>query len=62
MEIIQVINGAHEDSLAAIAFNRVKREVYTAAEGDRAIKVRPAVLLLHNSKPQPCHTVHHVWV
>ncbi|WIA17403.1 hypothetical protein OEZ85_014259 [Tetradesmus obliquus] len=39
MEIIQVINAAHEDSLAAIAFNRIKREVYTAAEGDRAIKV-----------------------
>ncbi|KAF6254405.1 WD40-repeat-containing domain protein [Scenedesmus sp. NREL 46B-D3] len=39
MEIIQVINGAHEDDIAAIAFNRAKREVYTAAEGDRAIKV-----------------------
>ena len=39
MEVIQVIGGAHEDSIVSLAYNRVKREVYSVAEGDKAIKV-----------------------
>lgn len=39
MEVIQTINGAHEDALAGIAYNPVNRHVYTCAEGDKAIKV-----------------------
>jgi len=39
MEIIQVINAVHEDSIAGMAYNRVKKEIYTCADGDRAIKV-----------------------
>eukprot|EP00775_Hariotina_reticulata_P004041 gene4041-4288_t len=39
MEIIQVINAVHEDSIAGLAYNRVKKEIYTCADGDRAIKV-----------------------
>lgn len=72
MEIIQVISAAHEDSLAAIAFNRIKREVYTAAEGDRAIKVCDASLMLRpcnlHSQHQTCmeqtpafHALFQVW-
>lgn len=39
MEVVQVIANAHEDSITSIAYNRVKREVFSAAEGDKAIKV-----------------------
>lgn len=39
MEVIQTVNGAHEDALAGIAYNPVNRHIYTCAEGDKAIKV-----------------------
>lgn len=38
MHIIQTICNAHEDSITSIAYNRLKREVFTAADGDKAIK------------------------
>jgi hypothetical protein len=40
MEIVQTINGAHEDALAGVAYNPINRHIYTCAEGDKAIKVR----------------------
>lgn len=46
MEIIRVIANAHEDSITSIAYNRVKREIYTAAEGDKAIKVFQQILAM----------------
>jgi hypothetical protein len=39
MEVVQLIAGAHDDALAGIAFNAVNRQIYTCAEGDKAIKV-----------------------
>jgi hypothetical protein len=39
MEVKQVISGAHEDSIIGLAYNRLKREIYSVAEGDKAIKV-----------------------
>lgn len=39
MEVIQTVNGAHEDALAGIAYNPINKQVYTCAEGDKAIKV-----------------------
>jgi hypothetical protein len=46
MEVIQTINGAHEDALAGIAYNPINKQVYTCAEGDKAIKV--------SSQHRPC--------
>jgi hypothetical protein len=40
MQIVQVINNAHEDSIVAIAYDGQRKEIYTASEGDRVIKVR----------------------
>lgn len=39
MEVIQTIPAAHEDALAGIAYNPINKQVYTCAEGDKAIKV-----------------------
>jgi hypothetical protein len=39
MEVILTVNGAHEDALAGIAYNPINKQVYTCAEGDKAIKV-----------------------
>lgn len=39
MEVIQIIPAAHEDALAGIAYNPINKQVYTCAEGDKAIKV-----------------------
>lgn len=39
MEVVQTINSAHEDALAGIAYNPVNKQIYTCAEGDKAIKV-----------------------
>jgi hypothetical protein len=40
MEVIQQISNVHEDKLAGVAYNHVKKQLYTCAEGDMAIKVR----------------------
>ncbi len=62
MEIIQTLPNVHEDAVACIAYNRIKREVYTAAEGDRAIKVRQCLAAeqqqLHSKMHEQCLNSH----
>lgn len=38
-EVIKEVPNVHEDAVCSIAFDRAKRAVYTAAEGDKGIKV-----------------------
>jgi hypothetical protein len=59
MEVIQTINGAHEDALAGIAYNPINKQVHTCAEGDKAIKVSSshylASLAEQHSQQAGCH-------
>jgi hypothetical protein len=55
MQIVQVINNAHEDSVVAIAYDSQRKEIYTASEGDRLIKV--LVSRLHQLCTVACFTV-----
>ena len=40
MEIVKVIGEAHEGAIVALAYNKIRREIYSAADGDKVIKVR----------------------
>ena len=40
MEITKIIGEAHEGAIVALAYNRIRREIYSAADGDKVIKVR----------------------
>lgn len=55
MEVIQTINGAHEDALAGIAYNPVNKQIYTCAEGDKAIKVGHPQELFWSTCMMPAH-------
>jgi hypothetical protein len=37
--LVKEIRAIHEDACVSIAFDCAKRAVYTAAEGDKAVKV-----------------------
>ena len=46
MEIVKVIGEAHEGAIVALAYNKNRREIYSAADGDKVIKVRPVGSIL----------------
>jgi hypothetical protein len=39
MEVVKVIEEAHESTITSIAFNKVRKEIFSAADGDKVIKV-----------------------
>ena len=39
MEVTGVFATGHEDSIVALAFNRAKKEIFSAAQGDKRIHV-----------------------
>jgi len=39
MEVVRVIDEAHESEIVSLAYNRIRREIYSAADGDKVIKV-----------------------
>lgn len=39
MEIVKVIEEAHESTITSIAFNKIRKEIYSSADGDKVIKV-----------------------
>lgn len=39
MEILRVLENAHDNNIACIAYNRVKHEILSVADGDKQIKV-----------------------
>lgn len=43
-KLVKRIKNPHEDVISAIAFDPVKRVAYTAAEGDKTIKVMMKLL------------------
>lgn len=51
MEIVKVIEEAHESSITAIAYNKVRKEIYSSADGDKVIKVRPTHLFGSDFSP-----------
>jgi hypothetical protein len=40
MEVCRVIEEAHEGEIVSLTYNRARKEVYSAADGDKIIKVR----------------------
>lgn len=46
MEVIKVIDTGREVPTSCIAYNKLKREVFTATEGERVIKVGIIMLQL----------------
>jgi hypothetical protein len=39
MEVVRVIDEAHEGPIVSLAYNKARREIYSVADGDRLIKV-----------------------
>ncbi len=39
MEVVKVIEEAHEGTIVSLAFNKSRREIFSAADGDKVIKV-----------------------
>lgn len=39
MEVVKVIEEAHESEIVSLAYNRVRKEIYSCADGDKVIKV-----------------------
>mmetsp|Transcript_33374 Transcript_33374/g.84557 ORF Transcript_33374/g.84557 Transcript_33374/m.84557 type:complete len:866 (-) Transcript_33374:212-2809(-) len=39
MEIVRVVEQAHESEIVSLAYNRARKEIYSCADGDRTIKV-----------------------
>lgn len=38
-EVVKVIEEAHESEIVCLAYNRVRKEIYSCADGDKVIKV-----------------------
>eukprot|EP00798_Chlamydomonas_sp_ICE-L_P013183 gene13183-30648_t len=38
MEVVRVVEEAHDSEIISIAYNKARREIYTSAEGDKVIK------------------------
>ncbi len=38
MEVVRVIEEAHEGAIVSLAYNKARREIYSAADGDKTIK------------------------
>ena len=39
MEVVRVINEAHESDIVCLAYNKARKEIYSSADGDKVIKV-----------------------
>lgn len=39
MEVIKVIEEAHESQITSLAYNKIRKEIYSSADGDKVIKV-----------------------
>ena len=39
MEVVKVIEEAHESEITSITYNRTRREIFSAADGDKVIRV-----------------------
>lgn len=39
MEVVKVISEAHEAAIVSLAYNKTRKEIYSAADGDKVIKV-----------------------
>jgi hypothetical protein len=37
--VVRVINEAHEGAIVSLAYNKLRREIYSSADGDKVIKV-----------------------
>lgn len=44
MVLSKVIEEAHEDEIVCLAYNQLRKEIYSAADGDKVIKVRMCIL------------------
>lgn len=45
MEVIKVVDEAHESPISSIAYNRVLKELYSSADGDKVIRASTAVAI-----------------
>lgn len=41
MEVMRSMEEAHEAPISSVAYNRVLKELYSSADGDKVIRVRP---------------------
>lgn len=39
MEVVRVIEEAHESEIVGLTYNRARKEIYSCADGDKTIKV-----------------------